>query len=396
MNRSRVVVGMSAVLLVIGMQGIVAADGHLAPVVSANSHSAALRTAASNRQLESNGNAGRVAYASAEYASACDVPSVCATADATCSSCQSVVCSCNCTPWWAHRNGGFGELLFLSPGSSDLIYAVEQTGPNLGASPTGPVGISNIQDELGYRVGFNWALSNKSSLAGSYTRWDGDTTTSMTASGTNVLNSLLIHPSVATTGNASLEATAHQSLTFQIADATYRRVYKAYDCGILNSIVGLRYGNLEQGLRGEQTVSVPTGTTTVTTDVDFNGFGIVGGFDGERHARESGLLIYGRTVGSLLSGNWQADYQQVNQFGGGTIANHYEDFRISPMLDAELGCGWQTKGGGLRFTTGYLFSSWFNTVNNRDYIQAVRNGTMLDLNQALTFSGLTFRTEMRF
>ena len=41
MNRSRVVVGISAVLLVIGMQGIVAADGHLAPVVSANSHSAA-------------------------------------------------------------------------------------------------------------------------------------------------------------------------------------------------------------------------------------------------------------------------------------------------------------------------------------------------------------------
>ncbi len=44
--------------------------------------------------------------------------------------CGSQGCSTpSCVPWWAHRSGGFGELLYLSPGNSDLIYAVEQTGP---------------------------------------------------------------------------------------------------------------------------------------------------------------------------------------------------------------------------------------------------------------------------
>ena len=32
----------------------------------------------------------------------------------------------NCPlPWWAHRTGAFGEYLYLTAGSSDLIYAVE-------------------------------------------------------------------------------------------------------------------------------------------------------------------------------------------------------------------------------------------------------------------------------
>jgi hypothetical protein len=233
-------------------------------------------------------------------------------------------------------------------------------------------------------------------VIGSYARWDGSTNSVLNATGTNVLNSLLVHPSVDTTGVASLSANAYQYVSFQIADALYRKVFRAYDCGIVNWTAGLRYGNLEQQLVGNQTISVATGLTTVTTDVDFNGFGIVSGLDAERRARECGLLIYGKAMGSLLAGKWQADYTQVNQFGGGVIANHYEDFRVSPLLESELGIGWQSKGGGLRVTSGYLFNWWLNTVNNRDYIQAVRTGQLLELDQSVSFSGLTSRVELRF
>lgn len=301
-----------------------------------------------------------------------------------------------CVPWWAHRTGGFGELLYLSPGNSDLIYATEQTSPLTTASPTGPIGISNIDEHLGYRFGFAIARSNCSSVLFNYTRWDGQSTSVMDATGNNVLNSGVIHPSTATTGAASLQATAFQLVNFQFADVMIRRVYRASDCGVLNWNAGLRYGNLEQGLSANQTISVPTGLTNVTTDVDFDGFGIIGGLDGERRSANSGLLVYGRVLGSLLAGDWVADYAQTNQFGGGVIANHYEDFRVTPVVDTELGVGWQSCGGHVRVTTGYLFSTWFNTVTNRDYISSVRTGNLLNMDDNLTFSGLTLRSELRF
>lgn len=325
-------------------------------------------------------------------------PASCSSANpcGSCVSCCGANCGDCCTPWWAHRTGGFGEALYLSPGNSDLIYATEQTDTTPTASPTGPIGITNIDDHMGYRFGFSLARSNCSSFNVSYARWDGESTSVLRATGTNVLNSGVIHPSTATTGAASLEATARQLVNFQVADAMLRRVYRASGCGVLNWNAGLRYGNLEQGLSADQTVSVVTGLTNVTTDIDFDGFGIAGGLDGERRSSQSGFLVYGRAIGSLLAGDWKADYRQTNQFGGGVIANHYEDFRVTPVIDTELGLGWQSQSGCLRLTSGYLFSTWFNAVTTRDYVQSVRNSDLLNMDDNLTFSGLTSRVELRF
>ncbi len=316
------------------------------------------------------------------------------------SACCTVAESCGptecCTPWWAHRTGGFGEVLYLSAGNSDLIYAVEQTGPVAAASPTGPTGISNIGEHVGYRVGFSLAQNDCCSLNASFARWDGQTTSVLNATGTNVLNSLVIHPSTATTGAASLQSKAIQSATFQFADVSLRKVYKASNAGVLNWNAGLRYGNMEQGLSADQIVSVATGRTNVNTDIDFNGFGILGGLDGTRYSHDTGLLVYGKALGSLLAGKWVADYRQTNQFGGGVIANHYDDFRVSPVIDTEIGVGWQNCSGRLRLTTGYLFSTWFNTVTTRDYIHSVRTANLLNLDDNLSFSGLTAKIDYRF
>jgi len=143
-------------------------------------------------------------------------------------------------------------------------------------------------------------------------------------------------------------------------------------------------------------MSVSTGSTTANTDIDFDGFGILTGLDAERRDQCSGCLIYGKVLGSLLAGNWKADYEQINQFGGGRIATHFEDFRVTPVMDAELGFGWLSPSRRLKVTAGYLFSSWFNTISNRDYVRNVRTGDLLDLTDVLTFSGLNFRTEIRF
>ena len=103
-----------------------------------------------------------------------------------CGTCTGGGASQCCLPWWAHRTGGFGELLYLSAGNSDLIYATEQTGPNPGASPTGPIGVSNIGEHLGYRFGFSVARSNCRSVVLSYARWDGSTTSVLESAETKV------------------------------------------------------------------------------------------------------------------------------------------------------------------------------------------------------------------
>ncbi|MFO0943473.1 MAG: Lpg1974 family pore-forming outer membrane protein [Pirellulales bacterium] len=306
------------------------------------------------------------------------------------------LCAVECAPWWAHRSSVFGELLYLRPGDTNTIYAVQQTGIVPNSSPTGPLGFTSIREQLGFRVGFNQALTNKSSLYASYAQWDGDNFNTITATGTDVLNSTMIHPSTATVGAASLTAEARQRMGFRVVDAGLKRLYRASDCGIINWNLGLRYGYLKQGITANQTVSVANGTTSVDSNVKFNGFGIAGGLDGERRSASTGLLVYGRTMGSLLAGTWKANYRQANQLNPGVIGNDFQEFRVSPMIDAELGFGWRSACDGFRLTTGYLFSTWFNAVNDREYIQAVRDSRLMEISDAVTFSGLTFRAELRF
>ncbi len=175
----------------------------------------------------------------------------------------------------------------------------------------------------------------------------------------------------------------------------YRRVLSYGQSHVINWSAGLRYGNLEQQLTVDQTISVATGLTNLSTDIDFDGFGLLAGLDAERQSQETGLLIYGKTLASLMGGTWKADANQSNQFGGGVIANQYRDFRLSPVLEAELGCGWQSAKGKVRLTTGFLASGWFNAISTRDYLQSFNDSNFIDMNDTVSFSGLTSRIELR-
>lgn len=342
-------------------------------------------------------------------ASVLDVPSViAASGEQSCSSCATPVsagsscdyfgtsCEPNCQlPWWAHRNSAFGEFLYLSAGNSDIMYAREETDPLLQGTPTGPTGIIQDTASAGFRVGLSLARTNCSSLFGTFTRWEGTSTNSITRTGTNIINPVLLHPSLLTTGSTATSATASQRTAFNLVDAGYRRVYSSGCSHVINWSAGMRYGRLEQMLTSTQTVSVATGLTNLRTDVEFDGLGLLAGLDGERQSQETGLLVYGRIAASMMAGDWKARSRQVNQFGGGEAANRYSDFRLSPILESELGCGWQSAGGGLRLTTGFLASGWFNSISTRDYIQSFNQGNFVDMNDTVTFSGLTARIELR-
>ncbi len=130
-------------------------------------------------------------------------------------------------------------------------------------------------------------------------------------------------------------------------------------------------------------------------DIDFYGVGFLAGLDAERQNACNGLLVYAKSSVSMLAGDWRADSRQTNQFGGGVIASRFEDFRLTPVLEGEVGAGWQSESGKVRLTGGFLASGWFNSISTRDYIQSFNEGNYVDMNDTVTFSGLVTRLELR-
>ena len=316
-----------------------------------------------------------------------------------CQACRPEGCG---PPWWAHRTGVFGDFLLLRPSNTDVLYAVEQNDVVANSFPTGPTGITQIGANAGYRVGFVLANTNTTSLVASFTHWEGNTSDRITRNGTNVLVSQIIHPSPQVVGPPSAGATSLQtrgeaSMEFSSIDAAYRHKLFCTDTTIFNWSGGFRYASMEQSFREQQEVAVATGLVNAVTDIDFDGFGFTFGLDAERRSYKTGMLCYTKGAAAFLGGEWTGSYRQTNQLGGGVIANDFEDFRITPVFETELGVGWQNDSGCIRATCGYMAQFWCNAMNTRAYVDGVRTSQFVNnLDETIGFIGLTSRLEVRF
>ncbi len=311
---------------------------------------------------------------------------------------QGSASSCCDQPVWRHRSGVFADFLYLRPGNVDVVYATEQTSfdPNL-ASPTGPVGRAAINGGPGFRVGMRWAWDDCTSLEASYTWFESDTTSSINATGANVLDLSVGHPSVATSGAASLAATATYDIAFRIVDVDYRHLLWGDHDAAIDYTVGVRYGHLTQDFRAQQSIFAGAGFTSVDTNIGFDGGGIHFGLDGIKRRSGTGWLLYAKADASFLAGEFRADFRQANQFGGAAvIGNDLVDYRVVTILETELGVGWESSGGRWRVTAGYALSAWLNTLTTTSYIAGVQAGSFGDLDETLTFDGLTTRIEWRY
>ena len=316
---------------------------------------------------------------------------------AVCSDCSAETSACTCcgVPLWQHRTGVQAEMLYLRPGNVDVVYAVEQTSflPAL-ASPTGPVGRVNDNGGTGFRIGANWALDDSASLVVTYSWLESDTVDAITATPGNVLNLQVGHPSVATSGAASLAASATYDIDFQLVDVAYRGLLWGTHDAAIDYVVGLRYAHLSQDFTAEQDIFAGVGLTSVATQINFDGFGPRFGLHGVKRRAGTGLLLYANGDVSLVGGECQANYLQTNQFGGAAqIGNDLDDYRILTLADVELGLGWESAGGRFRVTGGYLVSAWFNTLTTGSYVTGVQQGAYDDLSESLTFDGLVARIE---
>ncbi len=302
--------------------------------------------------------------------------------------------SCYIPTWRAH-----GEFLLLRPGSDKVSYAVPIDGaiaPPDGVPPV-QVGRESVLDpgyNAGFRVGFDRALTDRTSLGLVYSHFESRTSDQVTVEAPGVLRSLINHPGTVAAPTDFLDASGRYGIDFRMADIEFRRHLSCGPQHLVSGLVGVRYAHLDQRLASEFTDGIAI--ETVDSRINFDGGGIRFGLEGERHSARSGFLAYGKTGASFLAGEFSSSYVQADSFRDVVVDTGWREDRVVTILDVELGVGWTSADGGLRLTAGYMFSGWLNTLTTGELIQAVQTNDSVSVHDTLTFDGLAVRGELRF
>lgn len=310
-----------------------------------------------------------------------------------CGNCGSSCCNGCCVPFWAHRSGFFAEFLVLRARGADVAYAEPRNGVDPATAVAfGGVATANPNyDPSGFRLGGIYALDRCSSLQFAYTYYNTETDGSVFANPPLSVHSLVTDPHTYTAASDSLAALSRYRIGFQFADVDYRRLIAGGRNWAINYALGTRYAHLSQNFREAQPIG--PGSTGVATNINFDGGGSRVGLMGERKAYNRGFLFYGKAFADILVGNFRSNYQQVNNFQQTQVLSSWKDFRPVPILEYELGAGWQSKSGRFRVSGGYYFACWFNTVSTSNYIQAVQTNNYVNIGNAITFDGLVGRVQ---
>lgn len=300
---------------------------------------------------------------------------------------------------WSNRWNVFGEFLYLRPRDAETAYASIIDGPIVPGAPglqNGRTGVLDYDYQPGFRFGAGFTLDNCNQIQFSYSQLDATSNDTLTTAAPNVIRALVDHPNAVNAGANWLDANATGNVRFQMLDAAYRGLIASccdYEVGYL---VGVRYARFEQYFQANyQNV----GVETVTSSVDFDGVGMRFGMDFERYGRNRQWFVYGKSYASLVGGRFENAYLQNNQADPVVAQTTWEAGRVVTMLDLEAGLGWQNCGGNLRLSVGYLYSGWFNTIRNNEWISAVQNNDfvangMSTYDSGITFDGLTARVEL--
>lgn len=305
------------------------------------------------------------------------------------------------TPFWTHRTYLFGEYLYLLPTDVDMAHAIQQNGVGgPGTVPAGAVGVLQPGFTSAYRAGFGVAIGCNATIAASYSNFHTHTTDTLAAplgivGGT--VASLVFHPESLNAGSTSSLVDASYGLHYQLADIEFRRLLSGSCKHAVNYSVGVRYGKLQQGFLQIGNFAPPTGTIQTTSDIDFEGVGLRAGLDGEHRLGYSGFAGYGKLSMNVLFGEFRSSFLQLDTTTTDVQANStWNDRRVVPLLDYEVGISWTSRNGHWRASTGYYTAFWFNTITTGQFVQAVQTADFVDLGETMVFNGLVSRVEFRF
>jgi hypothetical protein len=315
--------------------------------------------------------------------------------------CGDICCDDPCLPpWWSHRSYIFGTYLFLQPTGIDIAHAIQQNGVGgAGTTPDGRVGVVDQAFTSAYSVGFGVALSPCASIDVSYIDFFSHNTDSLSPPQVlgGTVASLVLHPESEHEGSTNSIVNAQNDIDFKLVDIMYRRLLKAGPRFALNYAVGGRWARLDQGFDQIGEFASPTGTVDTFTDINFTGGGLRFGLDGMQRLGCTGFGVYGKGFLSLAFGQFESRYQEYNVTTESVLAqSSWQDQRVVPIIDYEVGVNWTSCNGHWRFSAGYYTAFWFNVISTPEYIQAVQTADFVDLGETVAFDGLVSRLEFRF
>ena len=316
--------------------------------------------------------------------------------DAGCSSDGRCCPSECCEPFavWEHRDRIFGEFLYMTARGVDLPYATEVNGATQTAVPQNASLIGDNDFQPGFRVGGALALDCVSSISASFWNYESDTSAAGTLPGNgNFYRAELVHPNTQNVANDSLSADLAYAIDLKMADFEYKSVLCGDECHVINRVIGVRYASMDQDMTTNYRIN---GVTTVNSEIDFDGIGPRFGLEGEWLGSD-GVYFFGNGHANLLLGEFRADYRQMNNFVIQQARAGFQDDRIVPQLELELGLGWRNKCGNLHLKAGYYITSFYNSVTTPGFIDSVQSGgTSSNVSDTMTFDGLKVGAEYRF
>ena len=154
-------------------------------------------------------------------------------------------------------------------------------------------------------------LDGWSSVAAQYTYFDSDSSDAIATTAPNVIRSMVSHPGTLTAAQDFLTAEASQDIEFEFIDVDYRRALSCADNHNVTFLAGVRAGAVQPGFPGHFS---NTGSESVATEIDFYGAGLRLGLEGERYSCSRRWLVYGKTYGNFVAGEFTADYRQWQSF----------------------------------------------------------------------------------
>jgi hypothetical protein len=156
--------------------------------------------------------------------------------------------------------------------------------------------------------------------------------------------------------------------------------------------LGAQAARLEQNLEAIYQIG---GTTTVTSNIIFEGIGPRAGLEGEYHTK-CGFYSYGRGFLNLLAGRFEADFLQVNELAGRQAASGIEDDRVVPVTELEVGVGWSALGGCFRVSAGFQSMTWFNAMTMNSWLEGATSDELNNTTSSMSFDGFVGRVEFRW
>jgi hypothetical protein len=300
----------------------------------------------------------------------------------------------------------FGEALWLHPTGADLAHAQQQDGTGgAGTAPLGVIGVADPDYDIGFRAGAEYQFDPCAAIFASYMFFETSTESVVFApdipGGVGGVFSLVHHPGASINASAG-PVNANYDIDFQIGDAAYRQFLVLDNFREVSVFAGGRFGQLDQEFSQTGVFSGGQGgTIDTTTTIEFTGGGPMAGIDAERRIDASGFSVYGRALVAALTGQFDSHYRMFNSTTVTTLAEAFwEDDRIVPMLDYELGLAWTSPNCRFRFAAGYLATHWFNALTTPVFIDAVQANNYTDaggaISDTVSFDGLVGHAEFRW